>query len=266
MKKGNKVLFLIILVLFLFVSSVSVLAKTRSIYVGDLIELKVTSKDISIEDLRDKFKDFDVVDIKEDDDSFIITIRSFEPGEKTVLIGDKEIKIDIKSTLEEIKRDGIFEGDLNPLSSGAYVEWKYVLIILLGVFLITGLISLWRYIKDKRKAAITPYERFICQTKNMSPEEEVYPVKLTGSFKEYIEAICSCRIRGKTSSEIMDEINGMPVLKPVLEDLERWFSECDVYKFSGIAATIKDKQELLGKLIEIAGKIEDIKRENHVSH
>lgn len=266
MKKGKRVFVLTSLVLFLIVSLGSAFAETRSIYVGDLIELKITSKDIDMEDLRDKFKDFDVVDIKEAGDSFLITVRSFEPGEKTVLIGDKEIKIEVKSTLDEIKREGVFEGDTDPLAAGVYVEWKYVFFILSGVFLITGLICLWKFIKDKRKAKITPYERFINMTRSLSLEEEAYPVKLTGSFKEYIEAICSCRIRGKTSSEIMNEISGMPVLEPVLKDLERWFSECDVYKFSGIAATIGDKQELTGKLIEIAGKIEDIKREKHVSH
>lgn len=266
MKKGNGIFFFVILVLYLIISSGPVFAETRSIYVGDLIELKITSRDIDMEDLRDKFKEFDVVDIKEAGDSFLITVRSFEPGEKTVLIGDKEIKIEVKSTLDEIKRDGVFEGDSDPMAAGIYVEWKYIFFILSGVFLITGIICLWRFIKEKRKAKITPYERFINKTKNLPMEEEAYLVKLTGSFKEYIEEIFSCRIRGKTSSEIMNEISGMPVLEPVLKDLERWFSECDVYKFSGIAATIVDKQELTGRLIQIAEKIEDIKREKNVSH
>lgn len=104
MKKSKISLLLIILSLFFVISSSSILAEERNIYVGDLIELKIQGEDLTLDELKDKFKDFEIVNVSDISNGYLLTIRSFEPGEKTIQLGDKEIKIVVKSILNEIER------------------------------------------------------------------------------------------------------------------------------------------------------------------
>ena len=94
---------------------------TRSIYVGDVITVEIMTRDFSSEALRERFKDFDIVEIKDVSGGYALSLRTFETGEHTVLLGDKEVVIDVRSTLDEIKRDGIFEGGAGVIEPGFLV-------------------------------------------------------------------------------------------------------------------------------------------------
>lgn len=259
MKKGKVTLFLLILTVFFILSSACVLAEGRNIYVGDLIQIRVTSQKITTDELKEKFKDFEIVDIKNEADSYLVTLRSFEPGEKTVRLGDKEIKIDVKSTLKEIKRDNIFEGDLKPEAPGFSMGWQYVFYALLLIFLSTGGITLWRYLKKRKLAQLSPYQQFMNRIKNISLNDRELFVKATLSFKEYLESKFSCRIRGKTSSEILGAISSLPDLQAILPEVRSWLEESDRFKFAGVAASMEEKQESGRKLAGLVEKIEGVK-------
>lgn len=265
MKRERNVHFFIIPMLLLLLLSFSpecVLAKERSIYVGDLINVRVSAKDYSESDLRDKFKAFEIVGITEDADAFVVTLRSFEPGEKTIRLGNKELKISIKSTLKEIKRNGIFEGDLKPEKEGFKLAWQTVFYILLALFAAFGGLSLWRFIKRKKNIALSPFQRFNKILDKLVIKEAGYFVKLTLALKEYFEVRYSCSIKGKTSAEIIEEIRNIPELEQRLSDIRSWLEECDNYKFAGISATAREKLELRNKLMEIVIQIDKAKKED----
>ncbi len=258
MKRAKIILFVLTMLIFcICASGISMAeAEKRSIFIGDLIELKITSDSIGIDEIQDKFKDFEIVDIKEDNDSILLTLRSFEPGEKTIQIGNKEIKIDVKSTLKEIKRDGVFEGDSMPISAPNSFAWKYVLFVMLGIFLITGVINLVLLFKRRKKTQMDPYGIFKMQVKGVPLEDSEYLVKLTKSFKEYIEKVYSCTIRGKTTSELIEEIKLIPDLQPVLPAIHNWLKDSDRFKYTGITAGEEKKQEFLELLLELVIKID----------
>lgn len=259
MKKEKIVLSLLVLFLSLIILSGWVLAEERSIFVGDLIQIKVSSQKVSSEELRDKFKDFEIVNIEDKKDGYLITLRSFETGEKKIQLGDKEIVIDIKSTLNEIKRNDIFEGKLILEKAGISINWKYVFYILLMVFLLTGVMNLIRYLKNRKVSLISPYQHFMNQTNNISVEDDRYFVKLTFCFKEYIEFCYSCRIRGKTSSEIIDEMSCLPGLQSSLPIIRSWLEKSDQFKYAGIHVSKEKKQKLHEELTELVRKIEETK-------
>ncbi len=81
MKKVKITLLLLILTLFY---SGQVQAEARNIYVGDLIELRISTQEFTKDALIDKFKDFEIVDLDEDNGGYLLTLRSFEAGEKKV--------------------------------------------------------------------------------------------------------------------------------------------------------------------------------------
>ena len=52
--------FLIVFISLFFIPSVGTAESERNIYIGDLIELKITSQTITEDELREKFKEFDI--------------------------------------------------------------------------------------------------------------------------------------------------------------------------------------------------------------
>lgn len=262
MKKERIGLFLFILTIFCIVVSGRVLAEERNIYVGDLIELRISSENITADELRDKFREFEIVDMQENGTGFIIRLRSFETGERKVRLGDKEIIIVIKSTLEDIKRNGVFEGGSHIESAGFSVRGQYALLILPLTALGTGGILLWRYLKTRRSTSLSPYQCFMRQTDEIAWGSRDFFVKLTYYFKVYVEAKFSCRIRGKTSTEIMREISGLPELEESLTEIRSWLNESDRIKFSGSLVSMEKKQKLHEALVELVRKIEQNKKES----
>lgn len=259
MRKSKISLLLIILSLFFVISSSSILAEGRNIYVGDLIELKVQAEDLTLDELKDKFKDFEIVNVSDISNGYLLTLRSFEPGEKIVKLGDKEIKIVVKSTLNEIERKEVYEGDLNPQKAGFHLQWKYALFALVGIFLLTGGANLWLFLRKKKTSSLEPYQRFIKALSDLSLEQDDYLVRLTICFKEYLEATYKFRIRGKTSTEIIYEISHVSNLCEKLPAIKSWLQENDYYKFSGTNAPLAKKMELTGNLQELVTSIEQTK-------
>jgi len=259
MKKSKIIFLFLVIYLAAVISPLHILAEERSIYVGDLIELKIQAEDLTLDELKDKFKDFEIVNVTDIPKGYIITLRTFETGERTINIGDKELKIVVKSTLDEIERDNIYEGNLEPLEAGFYIRWKYVLIPLVIVFLLSFAINIKTLLKKRKKSILTPYEGFKKAIGDLSVEQKDYLVKLTLIFKEYLESVYSYSIRGKTSSEIVYEISRMPQLNEKLPEIKSWITENDYFKFSGTPAPIAKKLELMERLISLVDRIEESK-------
>lgn len=255
--KGKRILFL--LVLFLLASPGRVHAEERSIYVGDLIEIRITTQAFSEEEIREKFKDFEIVELEEKDDGYLLTLRTFETGEKTVLLGDKEIVIDVKSTLDEIDRNDPYEGDLSPQKPGFSADWRIVTGIAVLLFISSGVVVTIRYLKRRKEALLTPWQKFLRGIGSVSLEDKNAFVRLTFFLKLYLESKFAFRIRGKTSNEIMKELNPIPELQAKLPEIRTWLEESDYVKFSGAAVAMDKKQELFTALKELVGKMEESK-------
>ena len=134
-KKHKPVILFHMLILFL---PTSVRAEELNIYVGDLIELKINTSAYSLEELREKFDGFEIVALEQTPDGALITLRTFETGEKTVVLGDKQIVIRVQSTLDNYQREDVFEGDLNAQSPGFMPDWRIPAGLSALVFLLSG--------------------------------------------------------------------------------------------------------------------------------
>lgn len=254
--KNRTITFFLLLMIVLLPIDTRAAASERNIYVGDIIELKISSQELTEEALREKFKDFEIVSLAEEHGYFLIKLRTFETGEKRVVLGDKEVVIVVRSTLEEIQSDGAMEGDLRPEAPAAGVPWLYIFLALLAAFAVTGALCLKARFYKESKARLTPYQRFLTQSESVSIEDSEYFVKQTCYFKEYIEAVYQCKIKGMTSSEILITIDKLPRMQNIKQELGSWLSECDFFKFTGTAALEERKKEMQRKLAELVGRIE----------
>lgn len=228
----------------------------RSIYIGDLITIEVVSDTFSREELEEKFSEFEVVDIKSTTKGYLVTIRSFVPGEKTVTIGNKEIVIKINSTLEDFQREDVFEGDTSPEDAGFAMNWRILFFMLIAVFTASGGVLLRQFLLKRRTARLSPYKRFIERCRVVPLNDRYFFVKLTMYFKEYIESVYNISIKGKTTNEIMDGVSLVAGLQKISPLIRNWLNESDYYKFSGVAVSREKKRLLLDGLVEIVDRIE----------
>lgn len=236
-------------------------AEARNLYVGDLIELKITTREFTEEVLREKFNDFEIIELEEKSDGWLLTLRTFEIGEKVIVLGDKEIIISVKSTLDEMDRTTPFEGDLSPQKAGFSVGWWVVAAIIALLFLFSGTLPLIRYLRKRKTALLTPWQKLIRNVDNIPFSDKDAFVQLTFCLKEYLEETYSIQIRGKTTSEIIKELSCVPALRVNLPDIQAWLTASDHVKFSGSAVSDDKKQELYIELKELVGRIEGLKME-----
>jgi hypothetical protein len=83
-------------------------------------------------------------------------------------------------------------------------------------------------------------------------------VELTFYFKEYLESRHpdgDFRIIGKTSTEIMNELTEISTLNNLLDDINKWLTECDRMKFTGVNATVDQKKGHYNDLVYLVKKI-----------
>ena len=232
----------------------------RSIYIGDLIELKIQAGELNLDELKDKFGDFEIVGVKNISDGYIITLRTFEPKERVTNLKGKEIVIDIKSTLDEIARDEVFESGDRVLGSRFYVKWKYILYILVIVFLFALAFNLYMFFKKRNKKPKSPYQLFLTELGAASSDGGKNFVLLTACLKSYIEREFLLLIRGKTTEEILNEVQGVPGLRQSIPKIQKWLQKSDHYKFSGVNVSIDEKQSMSKDLEELVGQIEKTKQ------
>lgn len=229
---------------------------SRNIYVGDIITLNISAEGFSEEDLRQKFAAFEIVELKTENDGYLLSLRTFEPGKHTILLGDKEIVIEVASTLDDMKREDIFEGDAGVMLPGFSVSRRLLFYAAAGIFVLTGSFILGKLLLKRNKKEPEPYQLFLRRSEALSVEDDNYFVDLTYYFKEYIESLHKCRIIGKTSREMTEELKAIPDLNSLLPEIQDWMLHCDNLKFSGVAVSIEEKQECYQELHHLVKKID----------
>lgn len=259
MKKRRALFLLLLILLLILLPSAEGHAQTRKIYVGDLIRLNISSSGISEAELRESFKDFELVELNKEKSGYKITLRSFDTGEKLIKIGGQELKITVYSTLKDFDRSDIYEGDLSPVKAGFSLKWQYVFYASALIFTASSGVILYRRIKSGKRKALNPYQRFLSQMDGITYSEEDCFVKQTRCLKNYLETSFPCSLTGKTTSELVEELIKVPELQTELEALHSWLLESDIYKYTKASATLEQKQRASMELKELVKNINERK-------
>jgi hypothetical protein len=233
----------------------------RNIYIGDIITLKITSRAFGAEEFERLFQGFEIVEIRDEPDGYLLSLRTFNVGERKILLGNKEIVINVRSTLNDIKRDSIFEGDVWVIRPGFIFYWRILLYVSAGVFTLSGGLVMLRIITKRKAKALSPLGLFIKRCAALSADNDFndnYFVDLTFYFKEYIETRYQCRIIGKTSAEIISALREIQALDAFLHEIQEWLIECDRMKFTGIEVSAEEKKGHYVKLNKLVERIDQI--------
>lgn len=169
----------------------------RNIFVGDLIVIEITAADYTYAELENIFREFEIVHYRELERGYELTLRTFEPGEYNIRLGDKELQIVVSSILEEMDNGGIFHGDAEPLDSYYSKIYIYVILVFLPIFILLTAYSSWLFIKGRRRGKKTPFQVFHRKLEAIETGTADFFVELTFIFKEYLEKSFDCLIRGK---------------------------------------------------------------------
>ena len=258
MGKRGACLFAALFCVFLFIGdAVRAEKETRNIYIGDILVLEIDAAGLPEEELRKRFEDFEIVDLKKTAAGYTISLCTFETGEKTIFLGGKELVIVVASTLDDIERDGIFEGGTEVLPSDGAFPWAILSAASAGIFVSVGGVVLFRKVRGKtRKKGESTYQLFQRRAAALSVSDEKYLVKLTFYFKEYLENLRGKPMIGKTSSEIMEEIADVQVLSAELQNIRAWLVVCDMFKFGGAEVSEQDIEQHGGDLLILVERIE----------
>lgn len=255
MKKKCILLFILLLTISALFRT-DVIAEKRNIYIGDIIRLQINSAETTKEDIMNALSQFEVTDIKEIDNGYEVSFRSFDIGDKVIKLGNKEITVSISSTLNDYDREDIFESDMTVRGSTKVINWFMIYMILIVILAISLIILLISYIKSKRNSTnITPFVRFNNRLESLEMSSISVLVDMTAILKSYLEEVHNCTIRGKTSNEIMDDIDKIPNTSSYRAMMSNWLTICDAYKFSGELVNEEQKEGLRVQLRHIGSCI-----------
>lgn len=240
--------------------------ESRRLYIGDMITLEITAQSLTEAEIREHFSDFEIVDLQWDRGRFLVTLRTFEPGEYSVLIGSKEVLIQVGSTLEDIDRDDVFEGSRDVIAPPALIPWRLVFYAALAVFALSGGTLLVKPLIRRREERLSPYQLFRKKAFSLNLDSDSYFVDLTLLFKRYLESLYQFRIIGKTSTEIAAELRQLQMLDDILPEIEAWLGVCDRFKFSGVEITRPQKEAHFRKLMAITERIDKQRQQLEKQH
>ena len=188
-RKIKVVLFALTALLLSWPVVVCVFAENRNIFIGDIITLQISSRELSAEELKAKFQAFEIVEIKDKNGEYLVSLRTFETGEHKILLRDKEIVINVQSVLDSIQREGIFEGDTGVTGLGFLFHWDVIFYIAAGLFVLSGGYVLIKALLKGKIKTLSPYQIFLKRSASLSAENDDYFVDLTLYFKEYLECL-----------------------------------------------------------------------------
>lgn len=246
----------LIAVLLIYTGLVS--GEERDIFVGDLIVLEISADNYTYTELENVFSEFEIVNCSELETGYEVTLRTFEAGEYSILLGDKELLIVVSSTLEEIDSDGIFPGEPEPLESYYSKLQIYVFLIFVILFILILFYCSWFFIKNRMNKWESPFQSFLRKVDNVETCTGDFFVELTFVFKEYLEKTFDCLIRGKTTEEIISEIRDIERLKVKLPGIREWLEYADYYKYTGTEASSETKEKQKVKLKQLVNGIEEL--------
>lgn len=204
-----------------FFLTFSLLISAKDINVGDSISFKISG--VPKEEIIKKFEkgNFSIEKIKKDKNgNFLITVKGFNLGKNNIILGNKNLEIDIKSILTS--EDKKIYRDLSDMSNKKLYSDNFPYIFTSSI--VIGFLSLIMFIKTfkrgKKKEVIDYDKRFNAQMEILS---ERWAFDISYALREYIDSRYNSHF-----------LNGSYEKKGVLTDEDiifiQWLDSC---KFSG---------------------------------
>lgn len=204
-----------------FFLTFSLLISAKGINVGDSISFKISG--VPKEEIIKEFEkgNFSIEKIKKDKNgNFLVTVKGFNLGKNNIILGNKNLEIDIKSILTS--EDKEIYRDLSDMSNKKLYSDNFPYIFTGSI--IIGLLSLIMLIKTfkrgKKKEVIDYDKRFNAQMEILS---ERWAFDISYALREYIDSRYNSHF-----------LNGNYEKKGILTDEDiifiQWLDSC---KFSG---------------------------------
>lgn len=221
---------------------ISLLCFSKEYNIGDKITLQISGK-IDKNQIESSLKDYKIDSIlKDDEGNFIVTFTTYKVGENEVVLGDKKLKIDVVSTIDE-SDENIYDALSNP--NNQYIENDYphmgILSLIAGVLIIITGIAM--YLIDRAKNPYIIFKKEIEKTDSNNWRENI-----SLSLRKYIDSIFFSNFLGGEYT----------IISPLTEDDIKFIKELDYLKFSN--KKDGDYLEYKSKAIEIVEKIRKEKK------
>ena len=230
-------------------------AEERPIYVGDIIELSIDSQVYSLPEIELAFEDFEIIDISQQEDVYLIKIRSFDIGEHQVNLGNSEIMIHIASLLLDDKTE-LLPADLEIDKPWPIVPWTVIKYIAMIIILSCVVLLIILKFKNRTKKPLSNYQRFKIDIEALKTTNDDYANGLTHIFMDYTAKQLDKNLQGLTSQECLSVVKDLSQVEESYDFLCLWLNKCDVFKYSKDKANEEAKLKLKKELLAIVESIE----------
>ncbi len=229
--------------------------ESRQLYIGDPLQLQIEAAGLSEDDITSAFSEFEIIDENREGDVYHLTVTTFTPGDYTVQLGNQPLEIHVGSTLEDYPQDDIYRIEVQETANWR-PAYRIALCVSGLVFLISlGIWGLCTYRTKKKKETIedrTPYEQFYHTMEGIERVDRVGLGVMTKTFKTYLSEISGHSFVGLSTKECFEQLVVMPKFSIYAQDIHRWMTWCDTYKYSRKPLDPEDSEGLYKNIMAMA--------------
>lgn len=228
--------------------------ETRQLYIGDPLMLQIEGDNLSDEDILSALSEFEIIRHEREGDTFFVTVRTFEPGDYTVQIGNQPLEIQVGSTLEDYPQEDIYRVEAQETTDWT-PAYRIALLISGLVFLLSLVIYFiqsYRKKRQKKEVHRTPYEEFYHTLESIEIVNREALGVMTKAFKTYLTQISGQSFEGLSTKESFEKLESMPQLVRYAQDIHRWMTWCDTYKYSRKPLDHEDSEGLYKNILAMA--------------
>lgn len=237
--------------------SLPVLAESRDIYVGDVVDMTIDANSHTQASIEAAFSAVEIVALKRLGDVYQLSIRTFETGIHKFQLDGQEIVLIVGSTLEVFDQTSVVEETLSPEKGGLVIYWHVLLSMALALALVSGVISLVNIgRKHKKIEKKTPAEQLRSTLQTLPADSQDYLMKLGHCLKGYLGGVYGANLKGMTTSELIQFMEGLALPQNIFEEIVTWMINCDAIKYSSADPDQSAKDVLGEKLLAIVRNIE----------
>lgn len=224
---------LLMMTALIFLQMANVFAEARAIYIGDEIRLEIHDATLTETEITSAFDGFRVVAIEPVTSGYKVTVSPLKTGQQEILLKDQKIRIDVKSTLDDIQRDSIFEKELE---TGSYLKRSWVLIGI-GISGLVAVVSngIWAVglVRKRKHVMASPYEVFTEAIDQPGTKDKHFLGHMTKASKVYLSSRLGHPLVGLTTSQLMAVQYENRTDEVLNNAYFGWLKVCDDLKFKG---------------------------------
>lgn len=245
----------LILMLLCVSLSQTVLADSRPIYIGDIIELDIDSTSVDEEFLREVFYEFEIVELQEMASGFRVKLRSFKPGMYEVEINNQKIQIIVHSLLEDTEEPKLKEEDWELEKPGHWKVAMYITLVVIVGLIATIVIRLGIRKKSRSSQPLDKLTELEIAFNEAIQDDIDFSKYVLKACRKYLSVAIEETIQYETTEKIVELL--VEKYGIIGDQIGQWMLKLDTLHYSGEMISTEDRQRIIDDGIRFFQEVDE---------